>query len=289
MRYEGIVYRPPSEAYSYILQVTIGCAHNRCTFCTMYKDKRFRIRTMEEIREDIRMAKNAYHNRVRRIFLADGDALVLRTEMLLEILALLKEAFPGAERITSYGAPKDVLHKTPEELKLLQKAGLDMVYMGAESGDDTVLAQIHKGVSADEIAQAGVKLQAAGIRTSITLISGIGGRARKEEHALASAELISRIVPDYLGFLTLMREPGAKIEEEIRSGRMEVLTPEDVVDEMEIFLSHVDAPGTVFRSNHASNYLMLKGTLNRDIPAMLRQIEEAKRRSAYRPEELRGL
>ena len=164
MRYEGTVYRPPSEAGSLIIQLTIGCARNTCTFCNMYKDKKFRIRPLEEVVEDLEMARSYYSRiKVRRIFLADGDALIVKTEDLLYIIAKCKEIFPEVERISVYGAPKDILHKTPEELATLKAAGLDMVYMGLESGADEVLQAVKKGVTADEMIEAGKKVRAAGI------------------------------------------------------------------------------------------------------------------------------
>ena len=289
MRYEGMVYRPPSEARSFILQVTIGCAHNDCTFCTMYKDKQFRIRKMDEIRADIEEVYSVYGDNIRRIFLADGDALVIPTAQLKEILGLLRARFPSAERITSYGAPHDVLRKSPEELRELQEAGLEMVYMGLESGDNEVLRRIRKGATAEEIIEAGIKLKTAGIQASVTLISGLGGRERLKEHAIASAKAITAMKPHYVGFLTLMVEEPAPIVEEIRSGRMELLTPEEVVDEMELFLSNVDSEGTVFRANHASNYMLLKGNLNEDIPAMIQQIEDIRNRNGFRKERWRAL
>lgn len=289
MEYEGIVYRPPSEARSFILQVTIGCANNSCTFCTMYKDKQFRIRTMDEIRCDIAEVSERYGSSRIRIFLADGDALVLETGQLLKILHLLHEYFPNADRITSYGTPKDVLRKTPQQLHALREAGLDMVYMGAESGCDEVLAEIKKNATSEEIALAGQRLRDAGIAVSVTLISGLGGKTHLKEHAVDSAKLISAICPEYVGFLTLMLDGTAPIEERIRTGQMELLTPEEIVDEMELFLRHVDAPGTVFRSNHASNYMLLKGTLNDDIPAMLSQLEKIRETHGYRSESWRSL
>ena len=149
MRYEGLVYRPPSEARSLIVQVTIGCAHNKCTFCTMYKDKQFRVRKKEEVLEDFQMAYDTYGDRIRRIFLADGDALIVRTPDLLDILNFIREKFPSTERVTSYGTPGDILRKSEEELKSLARAGLDMVYMGAESGDAVTLERINKGVTRD--------------------------------------------------------------------------------------------------------------------------------------------
>jgi len=289
MRYEGTVYRPPSEAGSLILQVTIGCAHNQCSFCGMYKEKTFRIRTWDEVDRDIREAEELFGRRIRKIFLADGDALCLPAEYLEKILLRLRESFPFAERITSYGAPGDVLHKSSEELKRLKAAGLDMVYIGLESGDDTVLKRVNKGVNAAQITESVIKLKNAGIRTSVTLISGLGGRERLREHALASADAVSHMNPDYLGFLTLMTDPAAPLHKEIEEGRFHLLQADEVMDEMELFLSHVDSPGTVFRSNHASNYLLLKGTLNVDIPRMLEQVREGRKNRMFRKESWRAL
>ena len=289
MRYEGLVYRPPSEARSLIVQVTIGCAHNKCTFCTMYKGKQFRVRKKEEVLEDFQMAYDTYGDRIRRIFLADGDALIVRTPDLLDILNFIREKFPSTERVTSYGTPGDILRKSVEELKSLARAGLDMVYMGAESGDAVTLERINKGVSREEIIEAGQKLRRCGIRSSITLISGLGGRERKREHAVESAKLISAIKPDYVGFLTLMLDESTEIYRQIQAGEMELLTPEEVVEEMRLFLTNVDSQGTVFRANHASNYVILKGNLNEDIEEMLQRLDEVEKAGKYRPERVRGL
>ena len=289
MRYEGLVYRPPSEARSLIVQVTIGCAHNKCTFCTMYKDKQFRVRKKEEVLEDFQMAYDTYGDRIRRIFLADGDALIVRTPDLLDILNFIREKFPSTERVTSYGTPGDILRKSEEELKSLARAGLDMVYMGAESGDAVTLERINKGVTREEIIEAGQELRRCGIRSSITLISGLGGRERKREHAVESAKLISAIKPDYVGFLTLMLDESTEIYRQIQAGEMELLTPEEVVEEMRLFLTNVDSQGTVFRANHASNYVILKGNLNEDIEEMLQRLDEVEKAGKYRPERVRGL
>ena len=289
LRYEGLVYRPPSEARSLIVQVTIGCAHNKCTFCTMYKDKQFRVRKKEEVLEDFQMAYDTYGDRIRRIFLADGDALIVRTPDLLDILNFIREKFPSTERVTSYGTPGDILRKSEEELKSLARAGLDMVYMGAESGDAVTLERINKGVTREEIIEAGQKLRRCGIRSSITLISGLGGRERKREHAVESAKLISAIKPDYVGFLTLMLDESTEIYRQIQAGEMELLTPEEVVEEMRLFLTNVDSQGTVFRANHASNYVILNGNLNEDIEEMLQRLDEVEKAGKYRPERVRGL
>lgn len=289
MRYEGTVYRPPSEAHSLIIQVTIGCSHNTCTFCTMYKDKKFRIRSKEEIFMDLDEMSSAYGELPLRIFLADGDALVLKTRDLLDILSFIRVKFPFCERVTAYATARDILRKTDEELQALKKEGLSMVYVGAESGDPVILAHVKKDVTMEEMIQAADKLKKCGIQLSLTLISGLGGKERLREHALESARLVSAMKPEYLGFLTLMLEKGAPILEEIQAGQLTLLSPDAVMEEMKLFLTHVDSDGTVFRANHASNYLALKGTLNGDIPAMLAQVEEAEKKQKYKSERYRML
>lgn len=289
MRYEGVVYRPPSEAKSLIIQVTIGCSHNTCTFCNMYKEKKFRIRQQEEIFRDLDEMAELYGEISLRIFLADGDALILRTKDLLDILDYIHIKFPYCGRITAYATVKDILHKSEKELTALREAGLFMVYVGAESGDPVVLSRVKKNVTVEEMVAAAAKLKRCGIQLSLTLISGLGGKERLKEHALASAHLVSMMKPEFLGFLTLMLEEGVPILKEIHAGQMTLLSPDDVMKEMRLFLSHVDAEGTVFRANHASNYLALGGTLNRDIPAMLAQVKEAERKQRYKAEWYRRL
>lgn len=289
MRYEGMVYRPPSEARSLIVQLTIGCARNTCTFCSMYKEKRFRVRNREEVVEDLRSAKKAYGSGIRRIFLADGDALVVKTEDLLYILKTIRELFPRVERVTAYGAPLDALQKTPQELGLLKKAGLDMIYIGAESGSDRILTDIKKQATAAQIEAACLRLKEAQIAVSVTLISGLGGKELLREHAVESAKLISAIRPEYASILTLMLEPGTPLYEQYRSGNFDVLTAEEVAEEMLLFLENTDSEGTVFRSNHASNYISLAGTMNADTPAMIAQIQQIMKSRRYKPEGFRGL
>ncbi len=287
MIYEGDVYRPPSEARSLIIQITIGCANNRCTFCSMYKEKKFRIRTKEEIFKDLEEMSLRYGQYPIRIFLADGDALVVPTGLLLEILQFIRLRFPICERVTAYATAKDICRKTTEELALLKNAGLTMVYVGAESGDEQILRDVNKNVSCEEMLQAAGKLKEAGIQLSLTLISGLGGKERMERHALCSAKLVSEMKPEYLGFLTLLLEEEMPIMEEIRTGRLHLLSPTEVVEEMKLFLTHVDAPGTVFRANHASNYISLRGTLNTDIPAMLKKLEKAEENHRFKAEHYR--
>ena len=289
MHYEGMIYRPPSEAYSLILQVTVGCAHNSCTFCTMYKDKKFHIKNIQEIEDDLREAAVYYADRKIRIFLADGDALALSCDKLIEIMNMCRKYLPKTERITCYGAAQDILRKTKDELCALHDAGLEMIYLGAESGNDEILEHIKKGVTAAEYVEAADRLSGTGIKLSVTLISGIGGRRLLKEHALDSARLISRMKPEYLGFLTLLLEPGAPMLEEVKLGKMQLLTPAQAAEEMSLFLSNIDSEGTVFRSNHASNYISLAGTLNRDIPKMLAQIEQSRSLNYFKDDSQRML
>lgn len=287
MEYEGDVYRPPSEARSLIVQVTIGCSHNLCTFCHMYKGKKFRIRAQEEIIRDLEECREMYGPYVRRVFFADGDALIVPTSRLLELLSYVRRNFPFVERITSYGTAKDVNRKSEEELKRLAEAGLQMIYLGAESGDDDVLEQIRKGETAAEIISAGQKLRHCGIKTSVTLISGLGGREGMASHALKSAELINAMHPEFASILTLHLSGESEMAKQIARGEMELITPDEIMEETEIFLTHIDAPGTVFRTNHASNYVSLAGTFNEDIPNLLKQLRDAKKNRRYRLESWR--
>lgn len=289
MRYEGIVYRPPSEAASLIIQLTIGCARNTCRFCYMYKNRTFRIRPSEEVIEDLGSARMRFPTGIRRLFLADGDALIVKTSNLLLILNKIRELFPETERVSAYAAPKDILDKTPQELKLLKEAGLSLVYMGIESGNDEVLALMEKGVQSHEIIQAGLMLKEAGIQSSVTLILGLGGKDLLSAHAVDSARVISAIKPEYVSFLTLMAESESPLYEDILSGRFHILTPQEVLQEMKLFLENVDSEGTVFRANHASNYISLSGNLNRDRDAMLAKIVEAQNKQEFKPERWRGL
>lgn len=289
MRYEGDIYRPPSEAHSLIVQYTVGCARNDCTFCSMYKAKNFRIRKEDEVLEELRGVAKQYGNMVRKIFLADGDALIVPAERLIYLLKGIWEIFPNAERITSYGAPADVLDKTPEELKAIHATGLDMVYMGLESGDDEVLRRVCKGVTSQQIVDAGIKLRASGIKLSLTIISGLGGRERMKEHAIASAQAMSKIKPEYASLLTLMVEPGTPLYDQVKNGEFQLLDAVGVMDETKLFLENSDSEGTVFRANHASNYLALAGTFNRDRERLIKQVEEAKKNLSFRPEGYRRL
>ena len=275
MRYEGNIFRPPSEAYSLILQVTIGCAHNACTFCSMYKDKQFRVRNMQEILEDLDMARKRY-KRVEKFFLADGDAMVLKNRDLLIILDKIKSDFPECERVGIYASPQDILRKTPEELVELRKHGIGIAYMGGESGSAQILKDIKKGVNPEQMVEACNKINDAGIASSVTFISGLGGKEMWREHAIETGKIISRMNPSYVGLLTLMVEPAAPLYQDIKSGKFEILSPEEVLVETTEMIKHIDVKrNCVFRSNHASNYLSLKGNLPQDKEKLLRQLQMA--------------
>lgn len=275
IHYDMPLYRPPSEARSLIIQATLGCSHNKCTFCSMYKSKQFKARPFEEIQRDLKFARQSYPV-VKRIFLADGDALILGMDRLVPILEEIRNLFPECERVGIYGTSRSIRNKTREDLEKLHQLGIKIVYMGLESGDDEILRFIEKGESAEEIVLAGQKLMQTGIRLSVTVISGLGGSERKELHALETAKALSKMKPDYIGFLALMLEEGTPLYDLYQKGKFIPLSPEEIVDEMIIFLSTIDSQGSVFRCNHASNYFVLSGTLNEDIPAMLAELDEVK-------------
>lgn len=289
MIYEGDVYRPPSEANSLIIQLTIGCARNTCTFCNMYKRKQFRIRKLDEVIRDLYWVKEFYPYRFDRVFLADGDALIVKTPDLITIIDKIYEIFPQVHRVTTYGTAKDVLLKSHEELCELRAHGLEMVYIGAESGSDKVLLDIDKRVTAAETVEACQKLKSAGIKISMTLITGLGGRADTREHAIESAKLVTATKPEYLGLLTLNLEPGTPLYNDYASGKFETLSPFGDLEEQKLFLEHVDSEGTVLRSNHVSNYVALSGTLNRDKAYMIAQLNSAIESGRIRPERYRRL
>ena len=278
----------PSEAYSLIVQVTYGCSHNRCAFCDMYDDKHFSMRPMEEIFEDFRMARQMYR-RVERVFLADGDALMRRTADLVQILDLIYGLFPECERVTSYASPGSLHAKSEEDLRLLRQKGLTMLYMGLESGCDAVLSKMNKGHTAAAIVAAGQKARRCGFALSVTAISGLGSLELLEQHAVETARALSEMNPEYIGLLTLMVEPGTPLERWVREGSFTVLRSPDILRETEIFLRHIDSPGSVFRMNHASNYLTLKGTLNEDREALLARVHKGMEGYGLRSEYMRAL
>lgn len=279
MRYVGRVYRPPSEAKSLIIQATVGCTHNKCTFCPMYKEDKFHIRPFSDIMEDLKEARCEY-TRVDRIFFADGDALCLSTEKLLDLLNAVKALFPECRRVGVYSRAAHLLRKSKEELRALKDAGLGIVYIGAESGSDEVLRRVCKGETAKEICEGVQKAEECGITASVTFLSGLGGRELLEEHAVSTGKMIGRMGASYVGLLTMIPAPGTEIFEDMRSGRFEPLSTTEVEEELKLILLNADCnKPCVIRSNHASNHLVLSGTLPQDRDRLLRQVEMAMARN----------
>ena len=268
---DGPVFRPPSEANSFILRVTMGCSHNRCTYCNMYRSVQFRLRSMAEIMAQVNEAKK-YKDFIRRIFLADGNALVLETSQLLEILEILHATFPKLRRVACYAGPRDILRKTPEELERLYEAGLTLVYYGMESGDDEVLRHVCKGVTAEESIVAGQRVVASGMKLSMMVILGLGGKSGSKAHAANTALAINAIRPNMLSALTLMMYRGSELRDEYERGEFEILSPGESMGELCELLSALDIPAEthcLFRSNHISNHVALAGTLPKDKEKLL--------------------
>lgn len=273
MRYIGDIYRPPSEAYSLLVQVTIGCSHNKCTFCNMYKAKQFRVRKPEEVLEDLAWARSHY-NRVERIFLCDGDALCLANHKLLVILDYIKKHFPECERVTTYGRATDAIRKTDQELRELKEHGLEMVYIGAESGSQKILDKVNKGETREELIEGVQRLEKAGIKTSVTFISGLAGPDDWEEHAIETGKMIAEMNASYVSLLTLMLQPPAPLLDDYREGKFKLLTAEEVLAETCLMLQYArPSKPCVFRSNHASNYVSLRGNLPMDNESMIASLK----------------
>ncbi|HEM62658.1 MAG TPA: radical SAM protein [Chloroflexi bacterium] len=291
MRYYGNVVRPPSEAGSYILQVTYGCSHNECIFCCTYLDKPFQVRAVEEVMEDIAMASR-YMPDTRRVFLADGNALVLSNRRLVPILDALAEAFPRLERVGIYGNALDILRKTPGELKELLDRKLSIIYLGMESGNGQVLRRAKKGVTAQENIESVRKAQAAGLSVSVIAILGLGGVDMWREHAVDTGKGVSAMDPAYFSLLSLMVVPGTELHRMVTRGEFVVPEPLEMLQEMRVIIQHIEGVShCVFRTNHASNYLPLAGTLPQDKERLLMTIDRAvaEGESVLRPEFLRAL
>lgn len=276
--YDTPVFRPPSEADSFILRVTRGCAHNSCTYCNMYRGVKFEKLSDEQIMRQIAIAYSVDRDGVRKVFLADGDALVLPTERLLKILYTLKKYFPNLEKVSSYAAPGDILRKSVDELKQLREAGLQLLYYGMESGDSQTLKDIRKGVNGEQSIEVGKRVRAAGMDLSIMIILGIAGVPGSERHALATAHAINEIKPNYLSALSLMLYRGSELKDQFERGEFTPLPPYGLMEELKVIVEHLDLPETehmVFRSNHVSNYIRLAATLPRDKDLLLKDIDRS--------------
>jgi radical SAM superfamily enzyme YgiQ (UPF0313 family) len=291
MKHEGMIFRPPSEAESLILQVTVGCSYNRCTFCGAYQGKSFRIKSFEEVKEDIDEVSSC-NPQIRRVFLADGDALILPQKELLRILEYLKARLKRLERIGIYANAKDILRKEVEELKRLKDLGLGILYLGVESGDREVLKRIKKNATVDQLVRAARRVKESGILLSVTVLLGIGGTERSQTHAEETGKVLSEMDPDYVGALSLMVVPGTPIEREIEAGKLELPTPFGLIQELEAMIKNCQFTDCFFASNHASNYLPLRIRMPEEKEEALRRIREVLRRkdsTLLRPEYLRAL
>jgi radical SAM superfamily enzyme YgiQ (UPF0313 family) len=291
-RYYGDVYRPPSEAHSLILQVMYGCSYNKCAFCGMYSDKPFRVRPFAEVREDVEGLEPRFKQLVTRVFLADGDALALPARSVARILELLHAELPRLERVSSYANAHSLLRRSESELRELRLRGLQMLYIGLESGDDETLARVHKGVTAEQQIEACRKAKQAGFTVSVTAILGLGGLERSVEHARATGQALSAMDPDYIGMLSLMLAPGAALAESVERGEFKVPGAIDTLRELREIIAETNVTRAVFRTTHASNYLPMEGILPEDKLRMLEVVDRALAMgdaAPLRPERLRGL
>ena len=283
--YDYPLYRPPSEAYSLILQVTLGCSYNRCVFCGMYQTKQFRIKPIETIQQELTMLAEQ-HRHIDKVFLADGDALSAPTEFLVAVLDAIAVAIPRCKRVSCYATHLNIRQKPPEELRLLASKGLTLLYLGVESGDDETLKFIRKGTTAAELIRLSHKVKDAGIELSATFILGINGQERDNtQHAIKTGEIITKMAVTYVGLLTLRLEDGSYLTKAAAEGRYTVVGIEEIVKELKLILENIrtdemTAP-VIFRSNHASNFLTLKGTLPQDRDAMLEQVNKVLERGVY--------
>lgn len=273
--YDYPLYRPPSEGLNLIIQATLGCSHNKCTFCNMYKSKKFTIKSLEEIKQEIDMFSRMYgHIEGIRIFLADGDALIIPMDKLREIMIYLKEKFPKFDRVSMYASPKSIRLKTPEELRELRSLGLKLVYLGIESGSDKILKYIKKGVTKAEMLEAGLKVREAGIAVSVTVITGVAQKSGSEEHALETADIISKMNPEFFSILTMRLYEGTEMWDDYINGKFVRMSDAELLREVKMIIENINVKEPcVFRSNHASNYLPLGGTLPQDKERIVQVID----------------
>ncbi|MFH1991597.1 MAG: radical SAM protein [Pseudomonadota bacterium] len=289
MHYEGNIIRPPSEANSILLQVTVGCSRNKCTFCGTYRGERFRIKPDSIILEDIAFAAK-YCRRQRRVFICDGDALIVPQKRLLNILQEIEKQLSWVTRVGVYANVKSLEMKTLEELKVLKDHGLGIAYMGLETGDDVTLKNINKGATADDMIQMGRKARASGIKLSITVLLGIAGRARSGIHARETGRVLSAIDPEYVGALSLMLIPGTPLYQDYASGEFPLLESHEMLAELKTMIAATNLSKGLFHANHASNYLPIKARLPKEKEATIQLIDKALAgKVALKPEYLRAL
>ena len=290
MKYEGMIYRPPSEANSLILQVAVGCSYNGCTFCHSFQGKTFRIKSFEEIKEDIDEA--AHYGPIPRVFLADGDALIIPQKDLVRILGYLKQKMRGLERVGIYANAVDVLKKTADELKELKELRLGIIYLGLESGNREVLKRIRKNATVEQMIRAAKRVKEAGILLSVTVLLGIGGTELSHEHAEDTGKVLSEMDPEYVGALSLMIVPGTPIERDLASGKLVLPTPFELIRELETMIANCRFTDCFFASNHASNYLPLRVRMPAEKEKaleLIRKVLERRDPELLRPEYMRAL
>lgn len=290
MKYEGMIYRPPSEAKSLILQVTIGCSYNRCTFCHSFQGKKFRIKSFEEIKSDIDEVSG--YGPIPRIFLADGDALIIPQKDLVRILSYLKRSVKGLERIGIYANAVDILKKDTNELKELRDLGLGIIYLGLESGNPDVLKRVRKNATVDQMIRAAKRVKETGILLSVTVLLGIGGVEMSHEHAEDTGKVLSKMDPEFVGALSLMVVPGTPIEEEIRTGKLVLPNPFELIGELGTMIANCQLTECFFASNHASNYLPLRIRMPAEKEKALKLIQGVLEKNdpvLLRPEYMRAL
>lgn len=275
--YNYPLYRPPSEAYSLIIQITLGCSHNKCTFCNMYKGKQFTIKPFDQVKNEIDFFRSQVSH-IDKIFLADGDALIMRTESLIKILEYINLKFPEVKRISLYASPRSILLKTEKELEEIRNLGVSLVYMGLESGDNETLKEINKGATAEEITEAALKMKKIGFQLSVTVIAGILGNKDSTNHAVNTGKVISKIIPEYLGILCLVVHPETDIDIQCKKGEFVESSGDQIMEEIKLMIENINIPDNkkiIFRSNHASNYLNLKGNFPEDKTRLLDDINYA--------------
>ena len=289
MRYEGSVYRPPGEWKSYILQCTVGCSYNKCTFCEAYKTKAYHVKPLGYVLDDIAMAKVRYPD-TETVFIADGDAIALPMDYMLRVLCELKAAFPRLRRITCYAGPISTMQKSADELRQLYETGLGRVYLGVETGDSELLAKVKKGVDARQMLEAGLALKNAGFDLWVTVIAGLEGSGEGyKRNARLTAELLNAMAPRHISVMTYMATMGTEMYEDVMAGRFKMQSPREALLETRLLIELLKLPGAHFTANHMSNYRPIKGTLGVDTSLFLAQIDEmlaqadrVKQRTVYR-------
>ncbi|MEN8211326.1 MAG: radical SAM protein [Thermodesulfobacteriota bacterium] len=289
MHYEGMMIRPPSEANSILLQVTLGCSHNKCTFCGTFRDKRFDIKKDDVIFEDIEFARQ-YCKRQNRLFICDGDAMIVPQKRLVKILKQIKDRLPWVERVGLYANTKGIGMKSDEQLKELKELGVKLVYMGLESGDDQILKEIRKGADSAKMIKMGNRVKKIGMQLSVTVLVGLGGKERSKSHALETGRVLSAIDPDFVGALSLMLVPGTELNDQFQKGEFSLISPKEMLEELSLMISSTNLSNGLFHANHASNYLPIRANLPQEKEKTLELISQALQGNVeLKPEFMRAL